>query len=331
MKGESKKTPSVMPITTASRSVFKPSKASSLDKLSSEFTKLRPLSQGKSLVSLVSSPSYEKPVVMKLFPNNEDSLNKNFQNEVRFASLDHIHIIRQYEYKEDSTRGSESEYENFSSASYIVLEYAPYGDFHNLLREGRVSLDEKLVRTYFHQLIAGLEYLHNQGVHHLDIKLSNLLIGNKHQLKIADFDISHKASDGRNIRSKGTRNFRAPELISQRCFNPRAADIYSAGIVLFSMFTGGFYAHTEDDDFNGVNLANALEHDPDYFWECHRRFQKKPKDFFSEDFKELFIAMTRADPEMRIRIEGIKRTAWFNKEIYSQEEVISIMTKLISY
>jgi serine/threonine protein kinase len=331
MKGENKKTPSVMPITTASRSVFKPTKGSSTERQTQEFTKLRPLSSGKSVVSLVSSPCYEKPVVMKVFPHIDDHTNKNFHNEVRFASLEHINIIRQYEYKEDSTCGSENDFDNVSSASYIVLEYAPYGDFHNLLREGRVTLDEKLVRTYFHQMITGLEYLHSQGVHHLDIKLSNLLIGNKHQLKIADFDISHKVSDGRNIRSKGTRNFRAPELINQRCFNPRAADIYSAGIVLFSMFTGGFYAHTEDDDFSGVNLASALENDPEYFWECHCRFQKKSKDFFSEEFKELFISMTRADPDMRIRIEGIKRTAWYNKDIYSQDEVTSIMSKLISY
>jgi serine/threonine protein kinase len=326
MQGDNKKTPSVMPITTASRSVFKPTKGLSSEKPVQEFTKLRPLSSGKSVVSLVSSPSYDKP-----FPNNEDNLKKNFQNEVRFGSLEHINIIRQYEYKEESTCGSENEIEHFPSASYIVLEYAPYGDFHNLLREGRVSLDEKLVRTYFHQLITGLEYLHSQGVHHLDIKLSNLLIGNKYQMKIADFDISHKVSDGRNIRSKGTRNFRAPELISQRCFNPRAADIYSAGIVLFSMYTGGFYAHTEEDDFSGVNLANALENDHEYFWDCHRRFQKKSKDFFSEEFKELFIAMTRADPDMRIRIEGIKRTAWYNKETYTQDEVTSMMSKLISY
>jgi len=96
--------------------------------------------------------------------------------------------------------------------SYIVITLAPYGDFLDLIIHYRVPFDEILVRTYFHQLIEGLEYLHESGVCHLDIKTENLLLGADFKLKITDFDLSYIAGDEK-IKSFGTKFFRAPELI----------------------------------------------------------------------------------------------------------------------
>lgn len=207
------------------------------------------------------------------------------------------------------------------------MEYAPYGDFHNIAREYRMILEERLVRTFFHQMIAGLEYLHSQGVYHLDIKLSNLLLGSRYQLKIADFDIAHKKGDSKSIRSKGTKNFRAPELVKRDCKNFPAADIYSTGIVLFTLFTAGYHPHTEEECYQGLNFFELLSNDTEKFWDIHTKVQRKPKDFFNIDFKELFEAMTRVDPDMRISLEGIKRTNWYNGPVYTAEETVEIMSK----
>jgi len=54
---------------------------------------------------------------------------------------------------------------------------APYGDLTSLMLSNKVISDEKLVRSMFHQLISGIEYLHSQSIAHLDLKLDNLMIG----------------------------------------------------------------------------------------------------------------------------------------------------------
>lgn len=207
------------------------------------------------------------------------------------------------------------------------MEYAPYGDFHNLVREYRLGMDERLVRTFFHQLIDGLEYLHSQGVYHLDIKLSNLLLGTRFQLKIADFDMGHKKTDTKPVRSRGTKNFRAPELVMRECRTPAAADIYSAGIVLFTLFTGGYHPHAEEESCQGIPFYDLLTDNIEKFWDSHCKVQKKPKEFFNDDFKELFEAMTKADADYRIGVEGVKRTKWYNAPIFSAEETADIMSR----
>jgi len=63
------------------------------------------------------------------------------------------------------------------SFSYLILEFAPFGDLYDLIAFSKVDFDEKLTRTYFHQLVEGLFYLHSNGVSHMDLKPANILLG----------------------------------------------------------------------------------------------------------------------------------------------------------
>lgn len=69
---------------------------------------------------------------------------------------------------------------------YIVLELATGGElFDYVATTGKFS--EKISRFYFHQLIEGLDYVHQQGITHRDLKPENVLFDSKFNLKIADF------------------------------------------------------------------------------------------------------------------------------------------------
>mmetsp|Transcript_4380 Transcript_4380/g.3638 ORF Transcript_4380/g.3638 Transcript_4380/m.3638 type:complete len:101 (+) Transcript_4380:363-665(+) len=92
------------------------------------------------------------------------------------------------------------------------MEYAPYGDFFEVKIKKGISFNEKMTRTYFHQLIDGLEAIHKTGMAHLDIKLDNLLLGENYTLKITDFDMSYSPESSVGNISRGTVNYRAPEL-----------------------------------------------------------------------------------------------------------------------
>lgn len=79
------------------------------------------------------------------------------------------------------------------------------------------KFSEKVSRTYFHQLITGLHYMHDKGYAHRDIKPENLILTNDFKLKIADFGFSCliKGRDGTGVLKTrlGTEGYMAPEIL----------------------------------------------------------------------------------------------------------------------
>lgn len=68
--------------------------------------------------------------------------------------------------------------------------------------------------------------------------------------------------------TRGTGNYRAPELKHEQCKNPYAADIYSLGVLLFT-FTFGCMPYLENDLIDGVDLYEAILFNKKLFWEVH--------------------------------------------------------------
>lgn len=116
------------------------------------------------------------------------------------------------------------------------------------------------MRTYFHQLVEGIEYLHNNGFAHLDLKLENLLFDKDYNLKISDFGHSIKIrNDTRTLKGRGTEGYRAPEVkhFVSGSLDPVKADIYSLAIVLFCM-TYGIKPYIEELKIKGYDLEELM-------------------------------------------------------------------------
>ena len=58
--------------------------------------------------------------------------------------------------------------------------------------KSRIRITEFESKCYLHQLIEGLEYLHGKGIVHRDMKLGNVFLNSKMQVKIGDFGLSAK-------------------------------------------------------------------------------------------------------------------------------------------
>lgn len=73
-----------------------------------------------------------------------------------------------------------------------IMEFCSEGDLFNLVSQKYLSKDDHLVDRvcFFKQLVQGLNYLHNNGIAHRDVKLENLLITKDGKLKITDFGVS---------------------------------------------------------------------------------------------------------------------------------------------
>lgn len=150
-----------------------------------------------------------------------------FKREAKIlARLDHPNIIKVLDF------GS---WENYF---YISFEYFKSRNLRALTNEGNLSQEQKIQLTV--QLFTALQYAHENGVIHRDVKPENILIDDDGRLKLADFGlaISH---DDRVVTSPasivGTPAYMSPEQIRGETLSA-ASDLFSAGIVVFELFNG---------------------------------------------------------------------------------------------
>ncbi|KAG8987136.1 ATP binding, partial [Tulasnella sp. 427] len=127
----------------------------------------------------------------------------------------------------------------------IFLEYVPGGSITTLLKNYG-AFEESLVKIWVRQILTGLNYLHEKGIIHRDIKGANILVDNRGGIKISDFGISKKIEDvdvlannarGHRASLQGSVFWMAPEVVKQTGHSAKA-DIWSVGCVIVEMLTG---------------------------------------------------------------------------------------------
>jgi len=140
--------------------------------------------------------------------------------------------------------------------------------------------------------------LHRHGVTHLDIKPENVVISSNFDLRIIDFDFSRISNSDENLAMpRGTKDYRAPELISGNIFNFEACDVFSLGVVLFVIKTGGKMPFLEDHAGAGIpNLVKLIEENPEEFWNFHSKILGLGNGFFSKEFRNFFEKVCNPNP-----------------------------------
>ncbi|KAF5380093.1 hypothetical protein D9615_006225 [Tricholomella constricta] len=143
--------------------------------------------------------------------------------------LDHPNIVQYLGFEETP--------DNLS----IFLEYVPGSSIGScLLKYGK--FDENVTKSFTSQILAGLEYLHSEGIPHRALKADNILVEMSGVCKISDFGISKKiddASGGAFTAMQGTVFWMAPEVTNtqKKEYNFKS-DIWSVGCVVLEMWVG---------------------------------------------------------------------------------------------
>ena len=122
---------------------------------------------------------------------------------------------------------------------YLAAEYIPGGTLKDRVEEGGLSVGQILDITA--DIAHGLDFAHQKGFVHRDVKPGNVLFRNDGRVVLADFGIA-KAMDGSNSStvagtSIGTPDYMSPEQARGESVDGRS-DLYSLGAVLFEMLAG---------------------------------------------------------------------------------------------
>ena len=119
---------------------------------------------------------------------------------------------------------------------YIILEYAPGGELYKQLTQ-RGHFSEGTTAKYIHDLSIALNYCHTKHVIHRDIKPENLLVGQRGDIKIADFGWSVHAPTSRRTTLCGTLDYLPPEMVEGR-EHDSTADVWSLGVLTYEFLVG---------------------------------------------------------------------------------------------
>lgn len=214
---------------------------------------------------------------------------------------------------------------NFKAA--LIMEYAPNETIFDIIFFNG-KLEEKLARTYFKQLIETVAALHSKGFVHRDLKPENILLDENFQLKLADFGFAKEFTESNKDRMNtklGTETYMAPEMHSNRTYSGVKTDSFSCGVLLFLFMFGRppFFKASTSDPF----YKNFTQENPDKFWSVYEEKLNQGKEF-DKNLKTLLNDLLKHNPDQRLEAQNVLDYEWMKGEVYTNDELIEIITPL---
>lgn len=199
---------------------------------------------GFAVVYLARDPKLERPVALKVPRPHaliQPQLRHRFVTEARAAArLDHPHIVPVFEAGEDG------------DLPYIACALCEGPSLAEWLSGRNTLLNPRITAQVIRQLADALQYSHDRGILHRDIKPGNVLLFPQTRASLDEFPFSAKIGDFGlaklledpgldSVTSQliGTPRFMAPEILGDGVRTASvAADVYALGAVLYAMLTG---------------------------------------------------------------------------------------------
>jgi serine/threonine protein kinase len=181
-------------------------------------------------------PQLDRTVALKILSPElgpDPAFAQRFSHEAQaLAKLNHSNIVRVFDF------GRAGEF------YYFLMEYVDGVTLRTLIDQKALHAEE--AQRIVIEICHALQYAHEEGIVHGDIKPSNILLDKKGRVKIADFGLARLRSKGARDTSgaghgtmvMGTPDYMAPEQTQKPGKVDHRADIYAVGVVFYEMLTG---------------------------------------------------------------------------------------------
>jgi serine/threonine protein kinase len=217
------------------------------------------------------------PAVLRLFQDEAKILEK----------LSHPNIVRFYEFRQDG------------ASAFLVMDYVPGTDLRKLIcSEGKPLTDETICKV-IRNVSRALSFAHSQNIIHRDVKPANILINTQGNVFLSDFGIAglvtRQTLPGSSLQP-GSPTYMSPEQLQGRLTDARS-DIYSLGIVLYEMATGGQRPYLIDSQ-DPTSLREQLN------WQQMHRQPTPPSSYhpqISPGFVAVILKSIAPDPAGRFQ------------------------------
>jgi MAP/microtubule affinity-regulating kinase len=210
-----------------------------------------------------------------------------FEQELRVhAFLNHPNIVQIHEVIFDP------------NLVFVILDLCSGGDLLSFIQSHQKAYPSTY-RPLIIQLFSALDYLHSRGIAHRDIKPENILLTSSHQLKLADFGCCEVTSFGNEPNASGTVFYAAPEIFLKTGGVGVKSDIWSCGVLLYTMFSG----HLPWKDGDTDEIVDQIVH-----------LQFSSAFAVPREAKPIFDKCTRLDPRERPTASELLQDEWLQKE-----------------
>ena len=242
----------------------------------------------------VNLPKKER-LACKIFDKEKaprDFLDKFFPRELEILTkLENPHIIKVHSILQRGPR------------VFIFMSYADSGDLLDYVKRNG-AVPEQQSKLWFRQMASGLQYLHAKNIAHRDLKCENILLSRHFNVKLADFGFARFCVDaeGRRILSRtycGSAAYAAPEVVSGTPYNPKLADVWSLGVILFIMLNASM-------PFDDSNLRKLNRDQMTRNWV----FRSKVRDKVSAAAKSVVKLILEPDITLRLTLDRVLAHDW---------------------
>ncbi|KAI0317710.1 hypothetical protein OF83DRAFT_1119942 [Amylostereum chailletii] len=183
------------------------------------------------------------------------------------------------------------------SCIWLVTELCSGGELFDYLSE-KARLSEHEARHLFGQLCLAVNYVHDKGIVHRDLKLENVLLDERCRVKLGDFGFTREFERGGFLETYcGTTGYASPEMLEGKKYTGPEVDVWSLGVILYCLLTGGLPFDDDDEVVMRAKVIKADFADPE---------------FLSDDARDLLRKVLQKDPMKRATIAQMLAHPWFH-------------------
>uniref|UniRef100_A0A8C0F8I1 Myosin light chain kinase, smooth muscle n=1 Tax=Bubo bubo TaxID=30461 RepID=A0A8C0F8I1_BUBBB len=192
----------------------------------------------------------------------------------------------------------------------MVLEMVSGGELFERIIDEDFELTERECIKYMKQISEGVQYIHKQGIVHLDLKPENIMCVNKTgtSIKLIDFGLARRLENAGSLKVLfGTPEFVAPEVINYEPIGYET-DMWSIGVICYILVSGLSPFMGDNDNETLANVTSAT-------WD----FDDEAFDEISDDAKDFISNLLKKDMKSRLNCTQCLQHPWLQKDTKTME------------